>query len=80
MGTSKVAITIEEKTLRRVDQLVRSGVFVNRSRAFQKAVEEKIFRLDKFRLAKESAKLNKKEERALADEGLSIDNEEWPEY
>ncbi len=80
MSTNKVAITIEEETLRRVDQLVKSGVFSNRSKAIQKALEEKIFRIDKFRLAKESAKLNKKQEQALAEEGLSIDNEEWPKY
>ena len=80
MSTNKVAITIEEETLKRVDRLVKSGIFPNRSKAFQKAVEEKLFRIDKYRLARESAKLSKKQEQSLADEGLSIDKEEWPEY
>lgn len=80
MATSKVAITIEEDTLRRIDQLVSSGIFPNRSKAVQIALEEKITRLDKFRLASESAKLNQREEQALSEEGLSIDNEEWEEF
>ncbi len=80
MSTSKVAITIEEKTLKRIDQLVASGVFPNRSKAFQAALEEKIQRIDRFRLAKESSKLNPKHEQKMADEGLFIDNQEWPEY
>ncbi len=80
MSTSKVAITIEEETLRRIDELVANGVFANRSKAFQAALEEKIQRIDRFRLAKESSKLNPKHEQKMAEEGLSIDNEEWPEY
>jgi hypothetical protein len=31
-------------------------------------------------LARECAKLDPKEERALADEGLSADRDSWPEY
>lgn len=80
MSTSKVAITVEEETLRRIDELVANGVFANRSKAFQAALEEKIQRIDRFRLAKESSKLNQKHERKMSEEGLSIDNEEWPEY
>jgi hypothetical protein len=35
---------------------------------------------DRERLAREVAKLDPKSEQAMADEGLSRDLEEWPEY
>ena len=80
MATSKVAITLDTKTLRKVDQLVKSGSFINRSRAIQQALEEKVIRLEKTRLARECAKLDAKEEKALADEGISKEVDQWPEY
>ena len=40
MASSKIAITIEDKFLKQLDNLVRSQVFPNRSKAIQKAVEE----------------------------------------
>ena len=55
-------------------------VFPNRSKAIQQAVEEKMIRLDKSRLAKECAKLNPDFEMDMAEEGISGDLEEWPEY
>ena len=54
--------------------------FPNRSQAIEIALAEKLDRLERGRLARECAKLNPKEERALADEGLSVDHESWPEY
>ena len=80
MSTSKIAITIEEKLLRRVDQLVKSNVFPNRSKAVQRAVAEKLTRMDRTRLARECAKLDPRFEKSLAEEGLSREIEEWPEY
>ncbi len=38
MSTAKIAITIEESLLQRVDRLVKSKVFPNRSKAFQQAI------------------------------------------
>ena len=55
MAAAKVAITIEEELLRRVDRLVRTHVFPNRSRAIQAAVEEKLARIDRSRLAEQCA-------------------------
>jgi hypothetical protein len=43
-------------------------------------VAEKIKRLSKTRLARECAKLDPKEERALAEEGLAGSGVTWPEY
>lgn len=80
METSKVAITIEKKTLKRLDSLVRKRVFPNRSRAIQEAVEEKLERLEKSRLAQECANLDPAFEKAMAEEGLSEDVSQWPEY
>jgi metal-responsive CopG/Arc/MetJ family transcriptional regulator len=80
MATVKVAITIEDDLLKRVDSLVGRRVFANRSKAITDAVREKLERFDRTRLARECAKLDPEEERALADEGLARDLEEWPEY
>ena len=79
MSTSKVAITLDEELLKKLDRQVREGKFLNRSRAIQEAVEEKLARLDRTRLIRESAKLDPEIEQKLADEGLAEDFEEWPE-
>jgi Arc/MetJ-type ribon-helix-helix transcriptional regulator len=80
MGKSKVAVSIEKATLEQLDQLVRSKVFPSRSRAIQEAVEEKLSRLKGTRLAEECAKLDPKAEQAMAEEALSEDMSQWPEY
>jgi len=66
--------------LDRLDQLVKKEVFPNRSQAIEEAVAEKLARLEKSRLAQECAKLDPTFEKALAEEGLSEDLAEWPEY
>jgi metal-responsive CopG/Arc/MetJ family transcriptional regulator len=80
MSTSKVAITLDEKTLTRLDRLVQARVFPNRSKAIQDAVEEKLGRIDRRRLARESSKLEPKFEKTLAEEGLSEELAQWSEY
>jgi metal-responsive CopG/Arc/MetJ family transcriptional regulator len=80
MSKSKVAVTIETQLLSRLDRLVAEQRFPNRSRAFEEAVEEKLNRVDRSRLARECAKLDATFEQQLADEGLSEDLAEWPEY
>ena len=80
MGSAKVAITIDNDTLHKLDRLVKEHVFPNRSKAIQEAVQDKIKRLEKSRLARECAKLDPLYEQALADEGISEDVNEWPEY
>ena len=79
MTTAKIAISIEENILNRLDMLVKSHVFPNRSRAIQEAVKEKLYKLEKNRLEIECAKLNPEFEQALADEHSS-EIAEWPEY
>ena len=80
MGSSKIAITLESGMLAEVDALVKKHVFPNRSRAIQEAVKEKLSRLNHSLLAQECAKLDPDYEKALADEGLTEDLSEWPEY
>jgi metal-responsive CopG/Arc/MetJ family transcriptional regulator len=80
MAASKIAITLENDTLKRLDMLVKSNFFPNRSKAIQEAVTEKLNRMDKSRLAQECAKLDPDFEKSLAEEGLTSDLEKWPEY
>jgi metal-responsive CopG/Arc/MetJ family transcriptional regulator len=80
MSTMKVAITLDKDLLDRLDRLVKNRHFKNRSRAVQEAVSEKLARLERGRLSRESAKLNRRDEQAMAEEGLSSEADEWPEY
>ena len=80
MSKSKVAITIDERLLGRLDRLVKRAVFRNRSQAIQIAVQEKLDRIDHGRLARECSKLDPGYEKALAEEGLSEELGQWPEY
>ncbi len=80
MSAAKVAITIEEGLLERIDRLVKQRKFPNRSRAIQEAVRDKLERMDRGRLARECAKLDRAFEQRMADEGLAGDLEEWPEF
>ena len=80
MAKSKVAVSLDESLLNRLDRLVRKAVFPNRSQAIQAAVEEKLERLERSRLARECAKLDPDFEKSLAEEGLSEELSGWPEY
>lgn len=80
MSNVKVAITIDSEALERVDRLVATRVFPNRSRAIQSAVAEKLARMERSRLASECAKLDPDFEKALAEEGLGKELDAWPEY
>jgi len=71
MGRAKIAISLDEATLQRLDRLVAEDMFPNRSQAIESAVAEKLQRLDRGRLARECARLDPDFEKALADEGLS---------
>jgi len=80
MATSKIAITIDQNLLHRLDYLVKSQRFKNRSRAIQEAVAEKLARIERSRLAQECAKLDPKFEQEIAEEGFAAEMNEWPEY
>ncbi|GAB6888431.1 hypothetical protein JCM13304A_19300 [Desulfothermus okinawensis JCM 13304] len=80
MAVSKIAITIDSNLLKEIDMLVKSNLFPSRSKAIQEAVAEKIKKLKKTRLAKECAKLDPDFEQRMAEEGFSMEINEWPEY
>ena len=80
MLTTKVAITIEQDLLAELDKLVAERVFPNRSKAVQQAVQEKLARMRRTRLAAECAKLDPQFEQAVAEQGMAWELETWPEY
>jgi metal-responsive CopG/Arc/MetJ family transcriptional regulator len=80
MGKAKIAVTIDEKIVGRLDRLVNQKTFSNRSQAIEQALQEKIERIDKTRLAREVSKLDPNEEQLLSEEGLKEDISEWPKY
>jgi Arc/MetJ-type ribon-helix-helix transcriptional regulator len=79
MSRAKIAVTVDEQALAEIDRLVAKGVFPNRSQAFEIAVKERLARMQRSRLALESAKLDRAEEQAFANEGYAGEDE-WPEY
>lgn len=76
MRTVKIAVTLDQNLVAQLDQPVLENQFPNRSRAVQEAVRDKLQRLQRGCLARESAKLDHAFEQALADEGLTEDYEE----
>jgi metal-responsive CopG/Arc/MetJ family transcriptional regulator len=80
MPKTKVALTLDTNLVERVDELVAHRRFRSRSQAIESALADKLQRLARTRLARESAKLNMRDEKQLADEGLAEDFALWPEY
>lgn len=80
MAKAKIAISLSEQTLEGLDRFVRNKTFANRSQAIEAAVEEKLRRLDRVRLAQECSKLDPAYEKELAEEGFAAELSEWLEY
>ncbi|OGQ50797.1 MAG: CopG family transcriptional regulator [Deltaproteobacteria bacterium RIFCSPLOWO2_02_FULL_53_8] len=80
MTTAKIAISMDEQVLAKLDRLVKNHIFPSRSKAIQTAVCEKLEQVERSRLARECAKLDPKFEMAMAEEGFSAELSEWPEY
>ena len=80
MSTTKIAITLEESLVKRIDRLVAADAYPSRSRAIQEAVKDKLSRLHRNRLARECTKLDAASEQTLAEEGMSTEIDQWPEY
>jgi len=79
VATTRVVVTIDTELLAQVDRLVAQHVFPNRSKAIQAALEDKLTRMRRSRLACESAKLDPQREQALA-EGMQHELATWPDY
>ena len=80
MSKTKVAVTLNTELLDELDELIARRQFPNRSQAIETALAEKLARLARRRLALEAAKLDPREEKALAEGGLGADLRAWPEY
>ena len=80
MPADKIAITLDRDLVKEIDRGVKSGLYRNRSRAIEEAVREKLDRHRRSRLSVEARKLDRKEERALAEEGMTGEETTWPEY
>ena len=80
MSKSKVAVSLDEIMLGQLDQLVEESISPSRSRAIEIAIQEKLARLNRGRLARECAKFDPKLEKSLTEEGLFENLSEWPEY
>ncbi|MCG6956123.1 MAG: ribbon-helix-helix domain-containing protein [Gemmatimonadetes bacterium] len=80
MPKAKVAVTLSTEILRELDALIAEQRFPNRSQAVEMALAEKLERLSHARLAREAAKLDPVEEKALAEEGMGVEIAAWPEY
>jgi hypothetical protein len=59
---------------------VREGVFPNRSKVIQQAIEEGINNLEKDKLSLECEKLDPQEEMQIAEGGFALEKDQWPEY
>ncbi len=78
MPMTKIAVTVDEGVATEMDRLVASGRYPNRSRIVQEALNEKLRRSKRQRLAAECARLDPDEEKAIAEEALQ--SAPWPEY
>jgi Arc/MetJ-type ribon-helix-helix transcriptional regulator len=74
----KIAVTLERDTVSELDRWVREGKYPNRSRALQSAVDLLSEKEKGRRLSREVAKLNRREEQRMAEEGLGASS--WSRY
>ena len=80
MPKTKITIALNPALLLRLDEIVANGAFPSRSQAVEAAIEEKLKRMHRSRLARECAKLDPEYEKALAEEGMDQELEPWPAY
>ena len=80
MPTAKIAITVSEPILLKLDRLVKEHRYPNRSRAIQEALEEKISRLESNRLAEALQYIDSVAEKLDAEEGMLDEVDTWPTY
>jgi len=80
MAAAKIAVSVDREMVAELDRLVKARVFPSRSHAVQVAIEEKLARLAKTRLARECEKLDRREEQTLAELGMRTEASQWPQY
>ena len=80
MSSAKIAVSIDENQLKKIDYYVKKHVFKSRSQAFQLSIKQTLQQLEHDRLAEECSKLNPHFEQEMADIGLDEDLASWPKY
>ena len=74
----KIAVTLDQRTVADLDRWVKDGKFPNRSRFLQSAVNILSEREKRTRLVRELAKIDPKEEKQWAEQGLG--DRAWSAY
>ncbi|HEY6565003.1 MAG TPA: ribbon-helix-helix domain-containing protein [Pirellulaceae bacterium] len=77
MPATKIAISIDSEIVRKIDELVSNARYPSRSKVFQEAVEDKLVRLTRSRLAEQCALLDSAEEQEMADEFSPEELKQW---
>lgn len=80
MPKAKIAITINEDIVDKIDQLVKKHDYQNRSQVIEDAIREKLLKINKYRLSKELNNIDIDEERKMAEEGIEGEINEWAQY
>jgi len=80
MSVAKIAVSIDQTELRKIDFFVKKHIFKSRSQAFQMAIHLALHQLEHDRFAEECAKFDPHFEQEMADIGLSEDLASWSEY
>ena len=80
MGKSTITITVDDAVLETLDRLVEEAVYPDRDLAIQDALEYNLKIMDKSAFKRELAKMDPEFEQRMADEFLTEDMSEWPEY
>ena len=80
MAATRIAISVDQELLAELDRLVTEKVFFSRSQAIQVAIAEKLARLAKSRLRRECKKLDRRDEQAHAEMGITAEASQWPQY
>ena len=70
MSAAKIAISMDQDLLQKLDELVDQEKYQTRSQAIQSIIQKKITKLEHIRLAQECEKLDRTLEQHMADEGL----------
>lgn len=77
MSRTRIAISLDPAVLARVDRLIETGAYPNRSRAVEHALAETLARFEADAFARECAKLDPRFEKELAEEALALDAAAW---
>ena len=79
MNRQRVSISLDKRTLRRLDRWVRDGIYPSRSRAIEGELKALSTPADLRPLIRECGRLDPNEERSLAEEWLDGERDAWRE-